>query len=338
MYSSIYELPTQVTASLDERDAEAWMKAYNDACKDGATPLDVQACRRIAWEAVKNNPSSFSFCIKASIEDIDKDGEIIDVNSIKEHMDSFIAYGGNVQTEHGNYNVATIWGWDPYTEDGMDGLVVWGNVFGGDKVYDEARRNFVEGRNSLSVAGEATMGKYQCDEKGCYIRRTVKQLMEISLCDVPANKHATMLWYNDNAKLTKSASMGPMLSVNEYTLHKDYTECNIQRLKKTLLDLGYEDVHGRQDGVILKMSPKQYEWQKPSFEAKGLLTIPTEDGILVNTRPELIKYTFKSCLKNGYIDECGVLKKSVPEDIFRDLYAKGMLESVYGIYMVPLPE
>lgn len=340
MYSSIFELPTQVTSSLDERDAELWMNAYNQAT-GGEAPQDkdaIRAARRQAWEAVKNNPSSFSFCIKASMEDIDKDGEIIDVDSIKEHMDSFIDYGGNVQTEHGNYNTACIWGWDPYEENGMKGLIVWGNVFGGDQVYDEARRNFVEGRNSLSVAGEATMGRYQCDEKGCYVRRTVKQLMEISLCDVPANKHATMLWYNDHAKMTKSASVqGPYLNVNEYTIHKDYTACNIQKLKKAMFDRGFTDVHGRADGVFVKMSPREYDWQKPAFEAKGLVTIPMEGGILVNTRNELIKHTYKNCLMNGYIDRSGVLTKSVPREVFTDLHNKGMLEEICGIYMVPIP-
>ena len=86
MYNSIYELPSQVLASLDEKDATKWMEVYNSL--NPKTEKEVKNAKKEAWKACKDLPSSFSFKIKASVDAIDKDREIIDLDSIKKHMDS----------------------------------------------------------------------------------------------------------------------------------------------------------------------------------------------------------------------------------------------------------
>ena len=210
MYQTIFELPTQVLASLDPTDAETWMNVYNSS--DPQTPDEVKDAKKLAWRACMKLPSSFSFTIVASTDTIDKAKDIIDLDSIKEHMDSFIDYGGNIQNDHGNYNVGTIWSWRPIkvkTDEGkeVDAVEVNGNLFGGDMVYDNVRRAFAEGgMNNLSVAGEAAKGVYECDERGCYTRLNVRQLLEISVCTEPMNKYCRMKWYNDRARIVKSAS------------------------------------------------------------------------------------------------------------------------------------
>lgn len=324
MYSSLAELPTQVKASLDDRDATTWMNAYNLAAPENPTEDEAMRARRVAWETVRTEPSSFSFCTKASVEVIDKDKEIIDVQSLKDSMDSFIRYGGNVQSEHGNYNVACIWGWDPITEDGKPGIQVWGNVFGGDIVYDAARQAFINGRSNLSVAGEADDGVYQCDDRGCYTRRHVTQLLEISLCTVPANRKATLIWYNRKAKLTKSAS-DLMLNVDSYEIHKDYTACPIQAIKKALRDAGFNEVHAKPNGCFVKVAPQHLAQEMLNLRCMGYWSIPTEGGLFVRDSATIMKNAFIDLRSKDYIDKNGYLTPQISPDSFRKYSEDGLI-------------
>ncbi len=326
MYTNISELPTQVTSSLDDADAQAWMYVYNSVIPENPSDDDVIAARRKAWEAVKTAPSSFSFCIKASVEIIDKDNEVIDVRSIMDHMNSFMKYGGNVQNEHGNYNVATIWGWDPITSKGKPGLQVWGNVFGGDIIYDATRQSFLNGKSSLSIGGEADQGVYQCDDKGCYTRRHVTQLLEISLCTVPANKEATMVWYNRNAKLTKSATESPFtLEVESYEIHKDYTACPIQALKKSLRDAGYSDVHAKTNGCTVTVQPNHLLEEMTDLAAMGYWSSPTAEGLFVRPREAVMKDAYTALRKSGSITKDGHLTEKISKDEFTKYVSDGLI-------------
>jgi hypothetical protein len=329
MYNSIYELPSQVLASLDEADATKWMETYNQT--NPQTEKEVKEAKKAAWRACKDLPSSFSFKIKASVDAIDKDHEIIDLESIKKHMDSYMDYGGNIQYEHGGYHVGCCWDWEPFTKDGMRGIYVWGNLFGGDQVYDDMRQHFVKGRNSLSVAGEADKGKYQCDERGCYVRRDVKQLLEISLCTVPANKYCKMEWYNDKAAFTKSDSVLRM-QVDEYEIHKTYRECPHLALKKALVDAGY-DAHAREDGVQIMMSDADAERQATSFRKAGYCAEWNDDGLLVTSRREFIRKSFSAMFDRGMISPDGVIGDVHPE-LFHRMVRNGVLKREGGQYVL----
>ena len=57
MYNSIYELPSQVLASLDEKDATKWMEVYNSL--NPKTEKEVKNAKKEAWKACKYLPSSF---------------------------------------------------------------------------------------------------------------------------------------------------------------------------------------------------------------------------------------------------------------------------------------
>lgn len=324
MYTSVAELPTQVTASLDDRDAATWMEVYNKAMPEGGDADEAMKARRKAWEAVRTAPSSFSFCTKASVEVVDKDKEIIDVQSIKDHLDSFIKYGGNIQNEHGNYNVGCIWGWDPITEDGLPGVQVWGNIFGGDQIYDAARQAFINGRSNLSVAGEADDGRYQCDERGCYTRRNVTQLLEISLCTVPANRRATMIWYNRKAKLTKSAD-DIRLDVQSYEIHKDYTACPVQAIKKSLLDAGYIGVHAKTDGCTVDVPEHLLGEEMASLGYMGYHVVPIEGGIYVRDRTKVMKSAYADLRRKGAVDRDGNLTADITKGDFKKYLSEGII-------------
>lgn len=325
MYSMISELPSQVTSSLDEDDCKVWMDRYNQL--NPTDEASAKEARREAWRACKNLPSSFSFKIKASVDAIDKDKEVIDLDSIKEHMDSYIDYGGNIQYEHGGYHVGCCWDWEPFHENGMSGIYAWGNLFGGDQVYDDMRENFVKGRNSLSVAGEADNGTYECDERGCYVRRNVKQLLEISLCTVPANKHCRLAWYNDKASLTKSDAFVPMC-VEEYEIHKTYGECPHLALRKSLREDGF-DAHARIDGAYIPLSEEWEDTMRLIMKSKGLCTYPVEGGVLVTDRASGIKKAFTELYLSHSIYPDGRLE-GVDPTLFKQMVSNGLIDRKGG--------
>lgn len=329
MFQNTYELPTQVRASLDEDDQEKFMEAYN--LENPKTEEEAQKALRKAWHACAKLPSSFSFKIVAAMDDIDRDKEMITAKSVKSALDDYIKHGGNVQWEHANYNVGTIWDWEPIKKNGMDGVLVYGNLYGGDIVYDKMRKNFIDGKNSLSVGGEADMGKYQCDEKGCYVRRNMKQLLEISLCAVPANKHCKMEWYNEKAKgkVKKSAS-DFHLDVVEYEIHKSYNECPTQALKKSLSYI-YPEVHATYDGVFVPMSYEDYLDEQIQIRKSGLRPIWTGKGALIQDFDIMRELAFKDGHRLGAIDDDGRVTESISKSDFDVLYNWGLLDDEFRI-------
>lgn len=303
MYTDISELPTQVRMSLDDEDSRKWMDAYNE--RNPHTEHQVAEARRHAWKACKDLPSSFCFHAVASVEDVDNDGELIDVESILKHAEDYIRSGGNLQDNHGNYTVGTCWDITKSEVDGKPAVEMWGNLFGGDEVYDTARRAFVKGFNNVSIAGEADHGHYQCDEKGCYVKRTVRQLLEISICRVPSNRHATMIWCNEDARLAKSKD-SILLDVENYTLHKDYTTCPILGLRKSLRDAGL-DAHATGDAVYAPISLETYERMEPRFYGMGLCPIykASTGRVYLSPRSTVLERTFKSMHYAGWLDDDG---------------------------------
>ena len=334
MYSSIYDLPSQVRNSLDENDQKVWMDSYNQY--DPQNPDEAYSAYKKAWHACAELPSSFSFKIKASMDMVDKDREIIDLESIKKHIDDFIRRNGNVQYEHGNYNVGCVYDWMPIKKDGVDGIEVYGNLYGGDMVYDNMRKAFIKGYNSMSVAGEADGGKYQCDEKGCYIRRTVKSLMEISLCKVPANKGCTLSWYHEGKPIAKSASDDYELHIDEYEIHKSYNECPFLRLKKSLSDIGY-DAHATVIGVTIPMSQNEFEQTLPYMKSCNLHAIWSDGVALVNDKDYLIELSFKDGVENGYLTPEGRVLKSISREQFEMLADRDVLYALNGELFLERP-
>lgn len=328
MYQTIYELPSQVQAALNEKDQSVWMEAYNSLFPQ--TEEEIKEAKKRAWHACKDLPSSFSFHIWATVEAVDKDREVVDVKSVADHMDSFLEYGGNAQWEHGNYTVATIWDWEQMEVDGKPGIAVWGNVFGGDKVYDQMRQTFIDGKNSLSIAGEADKGHFVCDEKGCYTKRDVKQIMEISFCEEPSNKYCTLIWYNKDAALAKSASKDKGVfaraDVQGYEIHRDEGSCPICQLRDSLQKSGYPNARTTRAGVKIDMDLFDYLEAMPRLKASGNYVEWTGNGILVQDYRTMLEKAFKEGHSLGYIDDNGCITEAIAKSQFAELYNRGMLE------------
>ena len=327
MYSTIYELPSQVRNSLDEADQKKWMGFFNE--KDPKTEAEVKKATRDAWYKCRNLPSSFSFRIKASVDAVDKDKEVITIESVKKHIDAYIDAGGPIQADHSDYQVGVGWGWEPVTVDGREGIELWGNIYGGDNgVFDNTRKAFVEGMNSLSIAGEADLGKMKCDQKGCAIHRSVRQLLEISVCKVPANPFCTLSWYNKDARLKKSSERKPQeyfaLGVSEYDIHKSYLECPFLSLKKSLSDAGFV-THATPVGVFVPMTYEEFMRSKPMMKSTGISALWLNGEALLNDKDYLIELTYKDGIKKGYLDPDGRVNEKVTKSQFSDMVERDVL-------------
>lgn len=319
-YQNVSELPTQVLNSLDDEDARTWMESYN--ALNPTTDEEIIDAREKAWEACRTLPSSFSFDIIATVEDVDSDGELITLDTIKEQMDSYISKGGVVQSDHGNYNVATIWAYDDYTdpETGYPGILVHGNVFGGrgdNEEYRLAREDFRNGKNSMSIAGDASIEGYECDGQRCFTRRNLQTLMEISLCNVPANEYCRMLWYNDGA-VVKSKGEGEMtLKAKDVHIHKSYDECGLMEISKAFRDLFVPSFYkalrptAHNDGLHIIPPEGSSVLMKAVCMALDYECLQTEEGLTITKGEGSTGASSEGASNPRYSDDEGIQKKRV---------------------------
>jgi len=325
MFSSIDELPTEVKNSLDEDDARTYLETYNSY--DPKTKEEIAEAKKKAWESCKTLPSSFSFDIVASVEDVDSDGELITIDSLKNQMDKFIEQGGVVQSEHGDYRTAVIWDYDDYVdpETGYPGILVHGNVFGGrgeNSEYLKARQDFVNGRNSLSIAGDASVEGYECDGERCFVRRNIMQLMEISLVENPANPYAKLIWYNDKAIVKSKDSTN--LKVKTVGIHKSYNECDLELLRKNL-----KGFRTKLTSQGIEVDSHDIGEVQKRIKGVGIIT-NLGPCIVVDSKKRVLEDEFKKSFKRGECDENGILTDKVVKGRFVELFNREMIVEKNG--------
>lgn len=296
------------------------MKAYNQASPK--TPEEAERAMKSAWKACAELPSSFSFNAIASVDAIDSDREKIDVDSIKKHMDDYIRYGGNVNWEHRDLVVGTVWDWAPIQVNGRPGVQIWGNLFGGRDIYDQARKIFVDGSQGVSLGGQAKPTGYKCDSEGCYVSRTVNNLYEISITANPANPYAQTIAFS-KGEFKKSKRMGVDLSLVSYRIHRDYSTCPVMKVRKALEDEGFVGLHATKDGVVVPGTCSDVIGYLTG--CKGYVLSKSADGMLVQDRAWATERAFKDGFSKGYIDADGMVSPTMPEGTFKDLYRKGII-------------
>ena len=336
-YANNFDLPTQVKQALLSDEAQTlWRESYNK-CDPQDEDEAFDAWQK-AWWACKDHPSSFSFHAIASVEDFDKDNEIIDIDSLQKSMDRYFKSGAPLQFNHSNYQVGLAWKCEPFTKDGMKGLTIWGNLYGGDDgIYDKVRRMFVKGTNSLSVAGESDDKSYVCNQHACGFKRSVSELLEISICKTPANKHAVLISYNDKATNTfaKSADTDVIIKFSQLEVHRDETSCPILKLRKSLRDSGI-DAHAREDGVFIPMDSATFSKTIGTMRKAGLYVEWTDGGALVKDQDAVLESIFKEGFAKGSVDADGVVDTS-DYLFFAKACDMGLLERRNGQYYLTDP-
>lgn len=335
-YGSIEEIPTEVKNSLDEKDRKKWMDAYNQAIKDN----DHETAKVIAWKSVMDAPSSFTVEFYGTVEVPDKDGELVDLASIKELSDAYISHGGLLHEDHSNVPIGTAWAWEERWNDEADapGIVYYGNLYRGSVVFDRARERFMSGKQRWSLGGEAPRLGYECTDRGCYVRREATDLFEISLCQNDANGYAGTISYNGTA-MAKSASLAKM-TVTKYVLHRDDGTCPLQKAKKAIreipIPLRCHIVKGR---VLVKSHPKDVPVLVSEMMRKDMI-------FAYDTRTRTFSAMFRKDMAEQAEDDayalgCAICKNDrtyilpgIPEAKFKDWYMDNLLErDPYGWFI-----
>lgn len=327
-YGSIEEIPTEVKNSLDEKDRKKWMDTYNQAIRDN----DHETAKVIAWKAVMDSPSSFAVEFYGTVEVPDKDGELVDLNSIKELSDAYIAHGGLLHEDHSNVPIGTAWAWEERWNDEANapGIVYYGNLYRGSVVFDRARERFLSGKQRWSLGGEAPRLGYECTDGGCYVRREATDLFEISLCHNDANGYAGTISAHGGTAMAKSARLAKM-TVTKYVLHGDDRTCPLQKAKKAIRDipipLRCQIVKGR---VLVKSHPRDVPTLVSEMMRKDMI-------FAYDTRTRTFSALFRKDMADqaeddAYARGCAIRKNDrtyilpgIPEAKFKDWFRDDLL-------------
>lgn len=337
-YNSIYELPSEVRASYDEADQERWMKAYNDAIGDKTGEKAIEEAKFNAWKSLVDAPSSLAVETWASVEVRDADGELVPVKTIADNMDRFIQNKGIVHDSHTNVPVGTVWGWEErkHPETGQDGIVMYFNINHDGEVAERAREEILSGKKqAVSIGAEAPRAGYKCDERGCYVERDVTDLYELSICETPANPEAYFINVGKNIAKGKLKGEIMRLSINDMTIHQDYTTCPLQKCKKDIRDRGFGNVHIEDDMIIAKSK----------YEAKLLDNINDLGYVfrynLAKSQFEIFPdYTLERAVEEALANEWAcedmighiALTRQIPENVFKDWYERGFITKIGDTY------
>lgn len=337
-YSTIKELPSEVRSSFDERDQEKWMEAYNEASKE-KSPEDAKVD---AWMSMVDAPSSLAVETWGSVEVRDADGELVPVDTIAEYADKFIENGGLMHDSHSNVPVGTVWGWEErkHPDTGQDGIVFYFNVYRDGEVFERARDDILSGRKqAVSIGAEAPRGGYKCDDRGCYVERDVTDLYELSICETPANPEAYFINVGkDIAKSQKKLDGEVMrLHVKDVYVHQDYTTCPLQKVKHDLLDVGFKNVHIRDDVIIAKSKSKnEYKLYKAIERMKYPFRYDIQKKQFEIMPDYSCEKAIEEALSNGWAHEDNIghvtLTKEIPKEVFTDWFDRGFICKIGDFY------
>jgi len=343
MYSSVYALPKEVLACLDEADAKVWMQTYNDAFESAPEGLSdkeqVYYAQTNAWMGTRELPSAFSVEEWATVEDVDRDNELVILDKVEEHFDKYIMFGGDMQDTHSNVPLGHVWHSERrvHPETGKDGIVVWYNLRGGTYEADKGRKEWLKGKNRLSIGASASVDGMQCDGTRCYTKRGVRDLYEISLCEVPANPHAEVIeaFVADNMAMAKSCGCNKDKKIVSPLILKTL-ECNVFNgmdctLKKVVMMLRSIDVpHNIEasDTVVKARADENNQLAlMEAMEDVGLLFEydMDDDGFIVKHKADTYHKYRVQCDYEDMIDSSFKLTKNMTEEMFNKLYGYGFI-------------
>jgi len=133
----------------------------------------------------------------ATVETVDKQGEIIPVDTIKKLMPLLMDRGGPILDSHTNRPVGKILSYEFKEKDGKPGVMITGKIFDHYQLDDEIWKGMKEGRiKGLSIGGKKRVGAMveRKDIEGKSGRELdIDELYEISITSQPANPEANIV-------------------------------------------------------------------------------------------------------------------------------------------------
>ena len=213
-YDSNSQLPEAVQNSLSESDQTKWRKVFNSALSDTCDNDDTCAAK-VAWSRMKKMARWFAGW--ASVETVDKQGDLIEMAGFEKHIEAFFKMGSPIMDKHSNRKVGAYIDHEFKKKNGKPGLYVAGVIYRGyriqDEVWDKISGDPPE-YPALSIGADPMENKKDCPKGSltCFNRITDLETFEISPVDSPANPEATIEEVNHVAKsditlITKGDSM-----------------------------------------------------------------------------------------------------------------------------------
>ena len=225
-YTALEEIPFNIRRCYDEEDLTVWMTKYNEfytKIKAGEIEVpdycsnDAMYARELAFDACKYLPSSRFVEASSTVEVLDRQNEIADIDSYYDASKEFIEFGGIGIQQHSSKAISTIWkaykGIDEAT--GQPAIFTCENYFRGKKLYDDAWYAVLNGGLSEKSIGsriDPSKTKTECDEHGCYNRVYADQWFELSSVFRGANPRTYIV---DKHEALKSFGNVHIVAIND---------------------------------------------------------------------------------------------------------------------------
>lgn len=225
-YTSLEEIPFNIRRCYDTEDLTVWMTKYNEfytKIKDGQIEVpdycqnDAMYARELAFDACKYLPSSRFVEASSTVEVLDRQNEVADIESYYDGSKEFIDFGGIGIQQHSSKVISTIWkaykGVDEAT--GQPAIFTCENYFRGKKMYDDAWYAVLNGGLSEKSIGsriDPAKTKTECDESGCHNRVYADQWFELSSVFRGANPRTYII---DKHEALKSFGNVHIVAIND---------------------------------------------------------------------------------------------------------------------------
>ena len=225
-YTALEEIPFNIRRCYDTEDLTVWMTKYNEfytKIKDGQIEVpdycqnDAMYARELAFDACKYLPSSRFVEASSTVEVLDRQNEVADIESYYDGSKEFIDFGGIGIQQHSSKVISTIWkaykGVDEAT--GQPAIFTCENYFRGKKMYDDAWYAVLNGGLSEKSIGsriDPAKTKTECDESGCHNRVYADQWFELSSVFRGANPRTYII---DKHEALKSFGNVHIVAIND---------------------------------------------------------------------------------------------------------------------------
>ena len=225
-YTALEEIPFNIRRCYDTEDLTVWRDKYNEfytKIKAGEIEVpdycsnDAMYARELAFDACKYLPSSRFVEASSTVEVLDRQNEIADIESYYDGSSEFIDFGGIGIQQHSSKVISTIWkaykGIDEAT--GQPAIFTCENYFRGKKLYDDAWYAVLNGGLSEKSIGsriDPAKTKTECDENGCHNRVYADQWFELSSVFRGANPRTYIV---DKHEALKSFGNVHIVAIND---------------------------------------------------------------------------------------------------------------------------
>lgn len=260
-YTSINELPESVRRSLSRADRKIWMESYNSFCESEETEIPefwkgYEECyfRKLAWESCTRLPSSRYVKARATVDIVDREGEIMDIATHIEEGKYLIWEGGTVIESHSNKVIGSVWNisLEPDPKTGKDSIVVDLNIFRGRGNYDRLWSAMRRGGLQWSLGVKVDKVKRECDSRGCFNRVYPEHWYELSVVRRGINPGTETLCLMDGGENVTKGDMSPIVDIND--LEESVCPIKLKYLEfKEEMSTQFPNlrVHGMDGGLIV---------------------------------------------------------------------------------------